>query len=218
MDQKLQNFQNLSGISNEDLKLIRRLADHSTPRYVLAKVGSDNQNPLLTADIVNFKKTMFIESMVYKNGIFFIVHPGYYEVTINLQPSTAIFEADMIVSGRKLGLYGRVVSQDSLNMSTILKLELYDIVHLRIRNGQTTIWFDANNFQIRKINPYEIWNRIKPKTSSVRSSTGLWFGYGLWEKTRTLTNFGHSCPPISVLKTRSNVIKSTKRPSVKLYM
>ena len=128
MDQKLQNFQNLSGISNEDLKLIRRLAEHqSTPRYVLAKVGSDNQNPLLTADIVNFKKTMFIESMVYKNGIFFIVHPGYYEVTINLQPSTAIFEADMIVSGRKLGLYGRVVSQDSLNMSTILKLELYDI-------------------------------------------------------------------------------------------
>ena len=183
MDQKLQNFQNLSGISNEDLKLIRRLAEHqSTPRYVLAKVGSDNQNPLLTADIVNFKKTMFIESMVYKNGIFFIVHPGYYEVTINLQPSTAIFEADMIVSGRKLGLYGRVVSQDSLNMSTILKLELYDIVHLRIRNGQTTIWFDANNFQIRKINPYDIWNRIKPKTSSVSSSTGVWFGYGLWEK------------------------------------
>ena len=47
--------------------------------------------------------------------------------------------------------FGRSIG-GTLNMMSIVKLELYDSVNVRIRTGKTTTSWDANNFQMQKIN------------------------------------------------------------------
>ena len=124
----------------------------SSSGLVLAKVSANGQQ-ISKSYIVNFEAIPYNESMIYKNGIFLILDPGYYEVKINFYSIVnTVFDADLLVNNKHGYVYGRRNSKGSLNMSTIVKLNKYDSVFVRIKNGITSKWGDANNFSIRKIN------------------------------------------------------------------
>ena len=129
---------------------------YSSSRLVMAKVSANNDESLGKSNVVEFPNIIYNESMVYKNGVFLIQDPGYYEVTINFHQRLDLgfypgLDAELIVNSKHGFVYGRVNPKGSLNMSTIVKLNVYDNVNVKIRNGVTSKWGDANNFSIRKI-------------------------------------------------------------------
>ena len=123
----------------------------SSSRLVMAKV-SNNGKSLGTSHVVQFPHIVYKESMIYINGEFLIMDPGYYEVSINFYSVlTSGLAADLMVNNRWGFVFGEILGKGTLNMSTIVKLNKYDYVHVRIKKGKTSIWGDANNFSIRKI-------------------------------------------------------------------
>ena len=152
-DKKLKDFQALAGISNEEFDLLMEKQQYGWSNNLpMAKVGTDDLLP--AGNPINFKSVIFNESMTYKNGVFLILDPGYYEVILNLLPlnDQTDLSVDIMVNNRKDSFgYAKATNGASLNMSSIVKLELYDTVHIRIRDGTAHRYYDANNFQIRKI-------------------------------------------------------------------
>ena len=78
-----------------------------------------------------------------------ILQPGYYQVIVNLGEDPNGIEADIMVNNLHGNGFGR---GGSVNMASIVKLDLYDSVNIRIRKGTTGKYDDQNNFQIQKIN------------------------------------------------------------------
>ena len=128
-------------------------------RYLLAKVVNDGKAGLGAGNPVDFPSIKFNEGMHYTNGVFLIFDPGYYQVTVNLLPltGTGTIEADIMVNNKHGNGFGKGTDA-GLNMSSIVKLELYDSVNVRIRKGTTDLYQDANNFQIQKINFNNYWS------------------------------------------------------------
>ena len=90
--------------------------------------------------------------MIYRNGEFTIQYPGYYEVSINfVSIKSSGLKAELMINNKNGFLGGEVTGKGSLNMSTIVKLDVDDKVHVRIRKGKTSRFSGANNFSIRKI-------------------------------------------------------------------
>ena len=102
---------------------------------------------------VNFGHVWFNEGMIYKNGVFLIRQPGYYQVAVSFTPerNTGI-AARLMVNGKHGNGWARAVNGGSLSMVTIVKLELYDSIYVDLIEGKTTRAMDANTFQIAKIN------------------------------------------------------------------
>ena len=88
--------------------------------------------------------------MVYANGVFLILDPGYYEISLSLL-SKSNLRAEVLVNNRKGHGFGHANNGELVSFSTILKLADFDSVHVRIRSGKTGKWRDANHFQIRRI-------------------------------------------------------------------
>ena len=84
------------------------------------------------------------------NGVFLIFDPGYYQITITLLDESTRLEADIMVNNIHGNGFARA-NGGSLYLSTIVKLELYDSVNVRIRTGTTNRYGDANHFEIHKI-------------------------------------------------------------------
>ena len=102
---------------------------------------------------VNFGHVWFNEGMKYKNGVFLIRKPGYYQVVVNLTPpATGDITAYIMVNGEHGNGYAKGSNGSSLSMVSIVKLELYDSIYVRIFEGITSTAMDANTFQIAKIN------------------------------------------------------------------
>jgi len=120
-------------------------------RYLLAKACSGEV--LYPGNPINFKSVYFNEGMQYTNGVFLIFDPGYYQVTIHLTPANKETDIDAEILINNLGrhLYGKGTNGGTLNISSIVKLELYDSVNVKIRYGTTTRYHDANQFVIQKI-------------------------------------------------------------------
>ena len=119
---------------------------------MLAKVGNDGKTGLNAGNPINFKLVQFNEGMQYNNGVFLILQPGYYQVTVNLgdyAPDYTGIDADIMVNNIHGNGFGR---GGSVNMASIVKLDLYDSVNIRIRKGTTGKYDDQNNSQIQKIN------------------------------------------------------------------
>ena len=119
---------------------------------MLAKVGNDGETGLNAGNPINFKSVKLNEGMQYNNGVFLILQPGYYQVIVNLgdaPPDYISIEADIMVNNIHGNGFGR---GGSVNMASIVKLDLYDSVNVRIRKGTTGKYADQNNFQIQKIN------------------------------------------------------------------
>ena len=115
----------------------------------MAKVAGNSLN---ASETVDFRKIKFIESKIYRNGDFFIQYPRYSEVSINFYSYwRSGLKADLMINNRNGFLFRERTGKGSLNMSTIVKLDAYDKVHVRIRNGQTSKYSDANFFTNRKI-------------------------------------------------------------------
>ena len=121
---------------------------------MLAKVQNDRQAELGAGNPVNFPSTAFNEGMHYTNGVFLIFDPGYHHVIVNLRsPSIdSTLEADIMVNFEHGYGFAERVGGGSLNLLSIVKLELYDSINVRIRAGIATKHADASNFQIQKIN------------------------------------------------------------------
>lgn len=117
---------------------------------MLAKVTNDDKGGLTPGNPVNFKSVRFNEGMQYTNGVFLIFDPGYYQITITLLDESTRLEADIMVNNIHGNGFARA-NGGSLYVSTIVKLELYDSVNVRIRTGTTTRHGDANHFEIQKI-------------------------------------------------------------------
>ena len=121
-------------------------------RYLMAKVASGGVlnpgNPII------FKSVYFNEGMQYTNGVFLILDPGYYRVTIHLTQEDRAKDigADIMINNLNGHIYGLGTNGGTLHMSSIVKLELYDSVNVKIRYGITTGHSDANQFLIEKIN------------------------------------------------------------------
>ena len=104
---------------------------------------------------VNFGHVWFNEGMEYKNGVFLIRKPGYYQVGVNLTPAKGYkgdIGAQIMVNGKHGNGFARGVNGGSLSMVSIVKLELYDSIYVKILEGTTSTSMDANTFQIAKIN------------------------------------------------------------------
>ena len=102
---------------------------------------------------VNFGHVWFNEGMEYKNGVFLIRKPGYYQVGVNLTPAgRGDIGAYIMVNGKHGNGYAKGSNGSSLSMVSIVKLELYDSIYVRIFEGITSTAMDANTFQIAKIN------------------------------------------------------------------
>ena len=123
-------------------------------RYLLAKVCSGEV--LYPGNPINFKSVYFNEGMQYTNGVFLIFDPGYYQVTIHLTPVNKETDigAEILINNLNSHLYGQGTNGGTLNISSIVKLELYDSVNVKIRYGTTTTFHDANQFVIQKISSY----------------------------------------------------------------
>ena len=122
---------------------------------MLAKVANDGTGGLTPGNPVNFKSVWFNEGMQYTNGVFLIFDPGYYQITITLTNegsgvSESGLAADIMVNNIHGNGFG-LSNGGSLYVSSIVKLELYDSVNVRIRTGTTTRHGDANHFEIQKI-------------------------------------------------------------------
>ena len=117
---------------------------------MLAKVTNDDKGGLTPGNPVNFKSVRFNEGMQYTNGVFLIFDPGYYQITITLLDESTRLEADIMVNNGNGNGFARA-NGGSLYVSTIVKLELYDSVNVRIRTGTTNRYGDANHFEIQKI-------------------------------------------------------------------
>ena len=117
----------------------------------MAKVGNDGKTGLNAGNPINFKLVKLNEGMEYNNGVFLILQPGYYQVIVNLGDHSGNYniEADIMVNNIHGNGFGR---GGSVNMASIVKLDLYDSVNVRIRKGTTGKYDDQNNFQIQKIN------------------------------------------------------------------
>ena len=118
----------------------------------MAKVASGGVlNP---GNPINFKSVYFNEGMHYTNGVFLILDPGYYQITIHLTMSdtAARIGAEIMINNLGGHTYGLGPNGGTLHMSSIVKLELYDSVNVKIRYGTTTKYSDANQFLIQKIN------------------------------------------------------------------
>ena len=120
-------------------------------RYLLAKVCSGEV--LYPGNPINFKSVYFNEGMQYTNGVFLIFDPGYYQVTIHFTPANkeTDIEAEILINNLNGHVYGKGTNGGTLNISSIVKLELYDSVNVKIRYGTTTPFHDANHFVIQKI-------------------------------------------------------------------
>ena len=116
----------------------------------MAKVAANGKS-LGKSNVVKFPSEIYMESMIYKNGEFNIQYPGYYEVSINFRSVRRSFQAELMINNKTGFLFGEKNGKGSMNMSTIVKLEVNDKVHVRIRNGKTSRFPGGNNFSIRKI-------------------------------------------------------------------
>ena len=126
----------------------------------MAKVSVDGKRIGVT-NIVEFPKIIYppnqgseinSESLVYRNGVFTIKVPGYYEVNINFYSThSGGLQAELLINNRNGFLFGGRAGRASLNMSTIVKLNYGDHVNVKIRRGRSSTYADANNFSIRKI-------------------------------------------------------------------
>ena len=95
--------------------------------------------------------------MQYTNGVFLVFDPGYYQITITLLNESTRVDADIMVNNIHGNGFG-LSNGGSLYVSSIVKLELYDSVNVRIRTGTTTRHGDANPFEIQKISSSNHWN------------------------------------------------------------
>ena len=126
----------------------------------MAKVGPGDAGQVVGAgNVINFKSVIYNESIGYCNGIFLIFHPGYYEVTITLLNGWDWnLAAFLSVNNERGSMYGQVGGKyQTLSISTIVKLDLYDTVSFGIANGKIEGWNEGNHFAIRKINANEVY-------------------------------------------------------------
>ena len=119
----------------------------------MAKVGPGQAS----GNVINFKSVIYNESIGYCNGVFLIFYPGYYEVTITLLNDWDYnLAAYLLVNNERGPMYGQVEGKyQTLSISTIVKLDLYDTVSFGIANGKITGGNEGNHFAIRKVNPNE---------------------------------------------------------------
>ena len=123
---------------------------------MLAKVAADGKSQLSKASVVNFKKIVYNESMVYANGVFLILDPGYYEISLNLysKDKKTGLAAEILVNNRKGYGFGHAYREESVSFSTIVKVTDHDSIHVRIKSGKTGKWADGNYFKIEKLEQY----------------------------------------------------------------
>ena len=81
---RLEKYQNLSGISDEKIDEITKLRDMSTNAAIpMAQVYATGKIP--TGNPAIFRGISFNEDMIYNNGVFLILDPGYYRIDVNLR-------------------------------------------------------------------------------------------------------------------------------------
>ena len=122
----------------------------------MAKVGPGDAGQVVGAgNVINFKSVIYNESIGYYNGVFLIFYPGYYEVTITLLNDWNYnLAAYLLVNNERGPMYGQVERKyQTLSISTIVKLNLYDTVSFGIEHGRITDGNEGNHFAIRKVNP-----------------------------------------------------------------
>ena len=111
----------------------------------------DREVPLILVTFGSMKEWSIRMEGIIKN--FLIRKPGYYQVGVNLTPAgRGDIGAYIMVNGKHGNGYAKGSNGSSLSMVSIVKLELYDSIYVRIFEGTTSTAMDANTFQIAKIN------------------------------------------------------------------
>ena len=81
---RLRNYQNLTGITDEKIENIWRTRnDARSANIPMAQVYANDKLP--TGNPVVFEGISFNEEMIYNNGVFLILDPGYYRIDVNLR-------------------------------------------------------------------------------------------------------------------------------------
>ena len=81
---RLKNYQNFTGISDEKIENIWRTRnDAKSSNIPMAKVYATGKLP--TQNPAVFEGISFNEGMNYNNGVFLILDPGYYRIDVNLR-------------------------------------------------------------------------------------------------------------------------------------
>ena len=81
---RLKNYQNFTGISDEKIENIWRTRNDAKSTYIpMAKVHATGK--LSTGNPAVFGGISFNEGMNYNNGVFLILDPGYYRIDVNLR-------------------------------------------------------------------------------------------------------------------------------------
>ena len=81
---RLKNYQNFTGISDEKIENIWRTRnDAKSANVPMAKVHTTGK--LSVGNPAVFGGISFNEGMNYNNGVFLILDPGYYRIDVNLR-------------------------------------------------------------------------------------------------------------------------------------
>ena len=81
---RLKNYQNFTGVSDEKIDDIWRIrSDAKSQAVPMARVYATGT--LSAGNPTVFGGISFNEDMIYNNGVFLILNPGYYRIDVNLR-------------------------------------------------------------------------------------------------------------------------------------
>ena len=82
---RLKAYQNLTGISDEKIDEIWKMRNDYTRQGNIPMAQVNTYDKIPTGNPAVFSGISFNEGMIYNNGVFLIMEPGYYRIDVNLR-------------------------------------------------------------------------------------------------------------------------------------
>ena len=82
---RLKAYQNLTGISDEKIDEIWKMRNDNTRQGNIPMAQVNTYDKIPTGNPAVFSGISFNEGMIYNNGVFLIMEPGYYRIDVNLR-------------------------------------------------------------------------------------------------------------------------------------
>ena len=82
---RLKKYQNLTEIPDEKIDQIWRMRNDNTKQGIIPMAQVYATDKIPTGNPAIFRGISFNEDMIYNNGVFLILAPGYYRIDVNLR-------------------------------------------------------------------------------------------------------------------------------------
>ena len=82
---RLKAYQNLTGISDEKIDEILVMRHDNTRQGSISMAQVYTKDKIPASNPAVFSGISFNEGMIYNNGVFLIMEPGYYRIDVNLR-------------------------------------------------------------------------------------------------------------------------------------